>query len=210
MERQNAGKDQERMPIIEMLRHRNIWVCMLISVFMVAWIILGWTFLPLFYVKVRLFSTEVMSNLMAVLGLSAAAGAFILPGLSDKIGRKPIMIFGALIGILVPLAAMYWGGSIWVLSALLFVGWLAIGICPLLMATIPSETIPARYVATTAGLVQGFGEITGSSGGAWIAGRAADTFGLPVTMWIMGACALIAGCLALLLKETAPVKNIGV
>jgi ACS family hexuronate transporter-like MFS transporter len=199
-------EDRERMPIGEMLRHRNIWVCMVISVFMVAWVVLGWTFLPLFYVNVRRFSTEVMSNLMAVLGLSAAIGAFVLPGLSDRIGRKPIMIFGALTGVLVPLAALYWGGSLWMLGALLFVGWLAIGICPLFMATIPSETIPARYVATTAGLVQGFGEITGSAGGAWIAGRAADSFGLSVTMWMMGACAVIAGSLALLLKETAPVR----
>jgi ACS family hexuronate transporter-like MFS transporter len=206
IEHKNADEDHERMPIREMLRHRNIWLCMVISVFMVAWLVLGWTFLPLLYVNARLFSTEVMSNLMAVLGVSAAIGAFVLPGLSDRIGRKPVMIFGALIGMLVPLAALYWGGSIWILGVLLFVGWLAIGVCPLLMATIPSETIPARYVATTAGLVQGFGEITGSAGGAWVAGRAADIYGLPITMWFMCACALIAGCLALLLKETAPIK----
>jgi sugar phosphate permease len=76
-----------------------------------------------------------------------------------------------------------------------------------MMATIPSETIPARYVATTAGLVQGFGEIIGAAGGAWAAGRAADIFGLPVTMWIMGACSLIATLMAMLLKETAPIKT---
>jgi ACS family hexuronate transporter-like MFS transporter len=209
IERQASAEDQERMPIREMLRHRNIWVCMIISVFMVAWLVLGWTFLPLVYVKERLFSTRIMSYLMAVLGMSATVGAFILPGLSDRVGRKPIMIFGAMTGVLVPIAALYWSGSVWILGLLLFIGWLANGICPLLMATIPSETIPARYVATTAGLVQGLGEIVGAAGGAWAAGRAADSFGLPVTMWIMGACALIATLLALLLKETAPAKTSG-
>jgi MFS transporter, ACS family, hexuronate transporter len=205
IERQVSDND-ERMPILQMLRHRNIWLCMVISIFMVGWMVLGWTFLPLFYVHVRHLSTGVMSYLMSVLGMSAAAGAFILPGLSDRLGRKPIMIFGALKGILVPLAALYWGGSMWSLGVLLFIGWLANGISPLLMATIPAETIPARHVATTAGLVQGIGEIIGAAGGAWAAGRAADTFGLPVTMWIMGVCAVIAGTLSLLLKETAPVK----
>jgi len=206
IEQEIRKEDRERMPLSEMIRHRNIWLSMLIAVFIVAWIVLGWTFLPLFYVKQRLFSTQVMSYLMAVLGGSAAVGAFVLPGLSDRIGRKPVMIYGALTGILVPLAAMFWNGSIWVLGVLLFVGWLAIGVCPLLMATIPSETIPVRYVATTAGLVQGFGEIVGSAGGAWAAGRAADAYGLSVVMWIMGACALIAAALGCLLKETAPVK----
>ena len=207
IERQTTKSDQARMPILEMLRHRNIWLCMVISIFMVGWMVLGWTFLPLVYVHERHLSTDVMSYLMAVLGMSAAIGAFILPGLSDRVGRKPIMIFGALTGVLVPLAALYWGGSIWMLGVLLFVGWLANGICPLLMATIPSETIPARYVATTAGLVQGLGEIIGAAGGAWAAGRAADIFGLPVTMWIMGVCALIATALGTLLIETAPVKT---
>ncbi len=206
MELQAENSDQ-RMPILEMLRHRNIWLCMVISIFMVAWMVLGWTFLPLVYVHERHLSTSVMSYLMSVLGMSAAIGAFILPGLSDRVGRKPIMIFGALTGVLVPLAALYWGGSTWMLGVLLFIGWLANGICPLLMATIPAETIPARYVATTAGLVQGLGEIVGAAGGAWAAGRAADAFGLPVTMWIMGVCALIAGMLSLLLRETAPVKT---
>jgi len=206
MERQSATEDRERMPLGEMLRHRNIWVCMLMSIFVVAWMVLGWTFLPLYYVNQRHFSTQTMSYLMAVLGMSAAVGAFILPGLSDRVGRKPIMIFGSLIGVLVPLAAMFYGGSVLMLGVLLFIGWLTNGVTPLLMATVPSETIPARYVATTAGLVQGLGEIIGAAGGAWAAGKAADVFGLSVTMWSMGACALIAGIVAPLLKETAPVK----
>ncbi len=207
IERPTSDRERERMPIREMLRHRNIWVCMLMSVFVVAWMQLGWAFLPLVYVNHRMVSTQVMSYLMSVLGMSAAAGAFLLPGLSDRIGRKPVMIVGALMGVLVPMAALYYGGPAWILGVLLFIGWLANGVSPLMMATIPSETIPARYVATTAGLVQGFGEIIGAAGGAWAAGRAADAFGLPVTMWIMGACSLIATVIAMLLKETAPIKT---
>jgi predicted MFS family arabinose efflux permease len=207
IERSRTADDQKRMPIREMLRYRNIWLCMVICVFMVAWLVLGWTFLPLVYVQHRQFSTSVMSYLMSVLGVSAAIGAIILGAISDRIGRKPIMIFGAATGVLVPMVALYWEGSLWIMGVLLFIGWLANGICPLLMATVPSETVPARYVATTAGLVQGLGEIIGASGGAWAAGRAADAYGLPVTMWIMGACALIATVLALLLKETAPIKT---
>ena len=59
----------------------------------------------------------------------------------------------------------------------------------------------------TAGLVQGVGELIGAAGGTWAVGKAGDIFGLPVTMYIMGACALIAGMLGFLLKETAPAKT---
>ncbi len=207
IEIQTADKDRERMPIREMIRYHNIWLCMLIAIFTVAWMQLGWAFLPLVYTHERQLPAKTMSYLMAVLGMSATAGAFLLPGLSDRIGRKPVMIVGALCGVLVPMAALYWQGSIWILGGLLFVGWLANGISPLMMATIPSETLPARYVATTAGLVQGVGEIIGAAGGAWAAGRAADVFGLPVAMWIMGTCAVIASVLGLFLKESAPIKT---
>ena len=195
-----------RMSLLQMLRHHNVWLCMVISLFMVPWMMLGWTFLPLLYANYRGFSPDVSKWLMATLGLSATLGAFVLPGLSDRFGRKPVMIIGSLFGIGVPLAALYWGGSAWSLAALLFVGWLASGTFPIFMATIPSETISARYVATAAGLTQGLGEAVGGFVAPWGAGKAADVYGLPAAMWIMAACALIGGLLSLLLKETAPAK----
>jgi len=61
----------------EMLRHRNMWLCMLMAIFMVAWMVLGWAFLPLFYTKVRQTTSGAMSVLMGVLGLSAAFFSFV-------------------------------------------------------------------------------------------------------------------------------------
>ena len=40
-----------------MLRYRNMILCVLMSIVMVAWMVLGWAFLPLFYDKVRHLST---------------------------------------------------------------------------------------------------------------------------------------------------------
>ncbi len=133
-------------------------------------------------------------------------GALIGGRLSDRIGRKPVMIIGSLFGIGVPMAALYWGGSVWALAALLFVGWLASGVFPIFMATIPSETISARYVATAAGLTQGLGEAVGGFLAPWGAGKASDLYGLPAAMWIMDAYALVGGLLSLFLKETAPAQ----
>jgi MFS family permease len=190
----------------EMLRHRNMWLCMLMAIFMVAWMVLGWAFLPLFYIKVRHMTNGQMSVLMSVLGLSAAFFSFVVPALSDRFGRRPVIVIFNIIGLLVPLAALYFQGSLWVLGTLIFLGWSASGTFPLFMGTVPSETIPARYVATSLGMVVGLGEILGGVGAPAIAGRAADLYGLQAPVMIMAACAVVGTVLALFLRETAPLR----
>jgi MFS family permease len=190
----------------QMLQHRNMWLCMLMAIFMVAWMVLGWAFLPLFYIKVRQISNGQMSVLMSVLGLSAAFFSFVVPALSDRFGRRPVIVIFNLIGLLVPLAALQFHGSLFMLAALIFIGWSASGTFPLFMGTVPSETIPARYVATSLGMVVGLGEILGGVGAPAIAGRAADRYGLQAPVMIMAGCALVGTVLALFLRETAPIR----
>jgi sugar phosphate permease len=195
-----------RIRAADMLKHRNMWLCILMSIVMVAWMVLGWSFLPLYYIQVKHYSAQQMSLLMSVLGLSAAFFSFIVPGLSDRLGRRPVVIAFNLVGVLVPLAALYFTGSPYALAALVFVGWSASGTMPLMMGTIPSETIPARYVATALGIVMGLGEVLGGVSAPAIAGWAADLYSLRVPLYMEAGCALIAACLALYLTETAPAR----
>ena len=190
----------------EMLQHRNMWLCMLMSIFMVAWMVLGWAFLPLFYTKVRQISNGQMSVLMSILGLSAAFFCFVVPALSDRLGRRPVIVMFNFIGLLVPLAALYFQGSLVILGTLIFLGWSASGTFPLFMGTVPSETIPARYVATSLGMTVGLGEILGGVSAPAIAGRAADQYGLQAPLIIMAVCAIVGTALALFLRETAPIR----
>lgn len=189
---------------LAMLRYRNMILCVLISVVMVAWMVLGWTFLPLFYVKVRQMSAGEMSVFMSLLGLSAAFFSFVVPGLSDRLGRRPVVVAFNLLGLMVPLAALYFQGSVYVLGFLIFVGWSASGTFPVFMGTIPSETIPTRYVATSLGLVVGIGEILGGVSAPAVAGWAADRSTLAAPLLIQAGCAVCGALLALLLRETAP------
>jgi MFS family permease len=193
--------------LVQAMGYRNMWICILLSIVMVPWMILGWTFLPTIYGSLRHLSHSETSWLVGALGISAAVFAFIVPGLSDRFGRKPIMIIFTFIGIFYPIAALYYQGSSWVLAALVFLGWSASGTFPLFMATIPSETIPSRYVATTLGLVMGLGELIGGGLVPWLSGRVADHYNnLAVTMWIASGLAVVATVLTLFLVETAPVK----
>jgi MFS transporter, ACS family, hexuronate transporter len=195
---------------LELLRYRNIWVCIAVSIVMVAWMVLGWVFLPFAYPALRGLDDTVSSYLMSSLGISAVVFAFIVPGLSDRIGRRPVVIAFNAIGMLVPLAALYFSGSPWLLGALVFVGWAASGTFPIFMATIPSETIPTRLLATAIGVVMGVGEILGGVSAPTLAGHAADLHGMKWPMYIMTGCAAAGAFFAIFLRETAPVKKSGV
>jgi ACS family hexuronate transporter-like MFS transporter len=190
----------------QILRHRNMVLCALISILLVSYLVICWSFAPLFLTQVRGFAPRSMSWLMGTLGISATVGSFVVSGISDRIGRRPVMIFTAYLGVILPLGALYFGGSTWILAAIFFFGWALTGLFPLFMGTIPSESVAARHMTTAMALVMGTGEVFGGVLSPTLAGWAADRAGLAAPLWIMFGLCVTAGTLALGLSETAPVR----
>ena len=202
----DAADDGNKLGVLDMLAVRNVFVCCLISVFMVGWFIMGWTFLPKFLTEVRGMPGPTMGSLLSVLGFSSALSGFGAPWLSDRIGRKPVMIGFCLVGALTALGAVYYQGSTLVLGTLLFAGWLATGTFPLFMGVIPGESMPRKYAATAMGLVVCVGEILGGSGLVALAGKMADLTQLSTAVLMMAGSGAIGCVLCFFLVETAPVK----
>jgi ACS family hexuronate transporter-like MFS transporter len=188
----------------ELLANRNLIVCILLSVLLVSYLVVCWAFMPLFLTKVRGFDSTTMSWLMGTLGLSATIGSFSVSGFSDRIGRKPVMIAASFLGIILPLGAMFYAGSVWVLAGIFFFGWALTGIFPLFMAAVPSESVAPQQVTTAMALVMGMGEVLGGVFSPTLAGGAADASGLAAPLWIMIGLCTAAGLLAFALRETAP------
>jgi MFS family permease len=197
-----------KMNIIQMLSVRNVLVCALVSVFMVGWLVTGFAFLPARLTDYRNYSPQTMGFIMSALGMCAFVSGALLPGLSDRIGRKPILIVGCFASIITPLAMLYFHGPIWMLTALMFVGWVGNGIFPMFMGTIPGESLHRMHIATAMGIVVGTGEILGGVAAPFIAGQLSQgtSLGKEAPLFLMIACALIAGVIALFLTETAPAK----
>jgi cyanate permease len=103
-----------------------------------------------------------------------------------------------------PLGAMYFTGPTWILGAIFVVGWFVTGVFPLFMATVPSESVDARHIASALGICMGTGELIGGVLSPYVAGKAADIVGLQAALWIMLALALGGGLAALGVRETAP------
>ena len=188
----------------ELLKVRNVLVCVIMGIVLVAYLVITWAFMPLYLVQNRGFDQTTTSWLMGTLGISATLGSFLISGLSDVIGRRPVMIAASFIAVIVPLGALYYTGSAWGLAALFFVGWALNGIFPLFMATVPSESVSPAQAATVFGLCMGSCEILGGAGGPAIAGQLSQALGREAPLWMMVALAVIGGIAALFLKESAP------
>jgi MFS transporter, ACS family, hexuronate transporter len=204
-----AGEGMERSGMSEgsfrsVLGDRNIVLCALLGVLLVSYLVVCWAFMPLYLTQVRHYDAQTMGWLMGTLGISATIASSAIPALSDRIGRRYVTIAMPLIAIILPLAALYYTGSTWGLAGIFFVGWAVTGIFPLFMATIPSESVDARHMASALGVCMGAGEIVGGVLSPSIAGYLADLVGLQAPLWMMLGLALVAGIVALGIRETAP------
>ena len=164
----------EKLTMLAALGERNVWICAVVGILLVSYLVVCWAFMPLYLTKIRGYDPQTMGWLMGTLGISATVGAFAISALSDRIGRRPLMIAMPLIGVILPLGAMFFDGSVWVLAAIFFVGWGLNGVFPLFMATIPSESVDAKHTATVLGLCMGTGEVVGGVLAPFAAGVAAD------------------------------------
>jgi MFS family permease len=197
--------DAERsMTIRQALRVRNMWICVVVGVLMVAHFVITWAFMPLYLVQTKGFDEITGSWIMGTLGIAAAIYSFTISGLSDFIGRKPVMVVLPFLSVVGPLAAMYYDGPPMILAAIFFVGWAVNGVFPIFMATIPSESFTPIHHATVLGLAMGACEILGGVFGPPVAGLLNDTLGVNSFLWMLIVLAVLSGFFSLGLRETAP------
>ena len=191
---------------LALLANRNVVVCVILSILLVAYLVVFFAFTPIFLVQVTKVDPAKMSWIMSSFGLASIAIAFIVPGLSDRVGRRPVAAVASLLGVFIPIGALLADGSnVWHYYLAFAAGAAISGVFPLAMATVPSEVVPPGLTATAMSLTMGTSEIIGGVVAPLIAGKLADVHGLQITLWIVGGLAIATALVALMLRETAPV-----
>lgn len=190
--------------IFALLRSRNLVICMAIAALFTAWLTIQNVFMPRYLTETIGHSAATMSWLLSLSGFGGLAGGLLLPALSDRLGRKPLVIAGGFFCVLVPLALLIVPGNPVLLGALLALGGITVGCAPLVLAVIPSESVPPARVATAVAMSFSSAELLGGMLSPPIAGWAADSWGLRAPFYLDIALALACGGLAFALKETAP------
>lgn len=198
-----TGKAAGKAAYGELFKIKNVALCILISCVFVTWFMIIITFTPNFLVTDRGFGEGTMGGIMSAIGAAWVFWGVAVPAISDRLGRKPTLIFFSLLAVCCPLFLSYVDNP-WLLGVLVFLFYTGLGCFTLFMATIPSETVSPARIATALGLVMGIGEVIGGCLAPFIAGLIADRYGLVSVMWLAAAGAVCAGVLSCFLDETAP------
>lgn len=185
------------------LGYRNIRLLMALMLCWLTCLVTTSALMPSYLIDHIGLSQSQMGWVMSAIGLGATVGTLALPTLSDRLGRKPVMI-ASTIGI---------GLSLWQLGTIgaeplqLFL-WLALVHCfnnaaiTLTVGPICSETVPVGLMTTATGLVIACGELFGGGIAPMIAGQIADRYGIDHVLLLPMATTAAAFVLSLFLIET--------
>ena len=125
-------------------------------------------------------------------------------GLSDKFGRKPVLIIGCLLAILAgfSLAPLMASGSLWQITLFLSIALLLMGATFAPMGAFLPEQFPVAVRYTGAGLSYNLGGILGASTAPFISQLLVDKGGLVWVGYYVSTMALVSLVAIILMNET--------
>jgi MFS family permease len=186
---------------------KSVWVNALVMVCLFTSTIPLAVFFPNYLTDQLQFSMESMSHMMAGLGVGSLVGTVLWPALSDKWGRKPLMVVGALVS-----ATCLWllpgfthaGWSIFI--TVLLIAFMNAGVVAITVGPMTHLTTPAHLVTTATGLAVGAAEILGGALAPALGGVMAEQWGIAEVLSLsLGACVL--GLVFILLAVKEPVAR---
>lgn len=195
---------------LSILRIRNIWLCCLGAAGFMSWLFALNVFAPLYITEVAHEPPTTAGFLLGTSGLGSFFLGFLLPSLSDRIGRRPVLLLMAAMSAVVPLAFLVPVLYVYpfLLAAIVFVANTGQGIASLILVLVPTESVAAHFRATSIGLATLVGEIVGATAAPVLAGTLAEKHGLALTMWLAAGGSAVLFLVALFLQETARTQNL--
>jgi len=190
---------------LSVLKHRNMWLCCLAAVGVITWLFEVNVFAPLYITQVAHQAPTTAGFLLGASGFGAFFGGLVYPTLSDKIGRRPMLLVMSVLTAVLTVAmmtpALY--ADLWLLALIFFVTNAQQAIVALTMVLVPTETVPPRLAATAIGMATLAAEFVGATIAPAVGGRLAQQYGLAVPLYMAIGGAAVVFVAALLLRETA-------
>ena len=190
---------------VNVWHHRNIRLLMLGMLCWLTCLITTSAFLPQYLVNHLNLEASEMGRVMSAIGFGAMTGTIALSTLSDRVGRKPIMIMASLGALACLTILSFLGHSVLQLFPCLFaVHFFNNALITLTVGPVAAESVAPGLMATASGVIIGAGEILGGGLAPIVGGQIAERFGiehilrLPILMMALGVLLCVA------LQETHP------
>jgi predicted MFS family arabinose efflux permease len=187
------------------LRYRNVWVSSIVSFLMMGCLFIFATFSIIYLTQEIHLSISDAGIVISLLGFSGFFGCILLPLLSDRVGRKPVIIPSLFVTGLCFWGFILAGSNFLLLGLWIFIAGFSIGgITPIALSALTTESVPPSLAATASGIPASIGEIFGSALAPFLAGYLCDLYGLKTALYFTAVGPLIAGFVGLFYSETAP------
>ncbi len=191
--------------MIPLLKIRNIRISIALATLNMTSYASLLGFGPLYLVNVAGMSNAQMGTAITGVGVVGVVCAFVGPMLSDRIGRKPVLIASYAISSVGAVVMALAAGSLpLVFTGALLVGAGGAGVGALIMAIIPGEAAPLHLKGTAMGFTAALGEVLGAGLMPIPIGEAADRVGLGILPWVLLAVGVLFCLLTFALEESAP------
>jgi MFS family permease len=191
----------------EVLKSRNIVLSMLCLICAMACIFVLGGMLPNYLIDYLKLTPQQMGFVTSALGFGGFIGQFGVPGISDKLGRKPTAVLAFIGAAITVWLFMGIGATPNSLFLMLFlVSFFSLGNVALITGPIATESAPAGLISAAIGIVVASGEIFGGGIAPSIGGAIAKYHGIQNILWMPLVGVGLGAVVALLLKETAPAK----
>ncbi|MGY2233693.1 MFS transporter [Pseudomonas gingeri] len=203
-----AAEPVEKHRWLTVLRHRNMplniicMCCALTCLFVVS--VMTANYLTDY---LHLSLTQ-MGFVMSAIGFGGFAGDMIMPSLSDRLGRKPVLLLSFVATALSLWLLIHTGAEPLQLFGLLFMTtFFNFSMICVINGPLTSESVSPAQIATATGLVVGAAELFGGAVAPALAGFIAQHYGIEKTL-LLALGSLGIGLLAgLFLRETLPGKR---
>jgi MFS family permease len=191
----------------DILPIKSVWVNTLVMVCMFTSAIPLAIFFPNYMTDYLHLSLESMSQMMIGLGLGSLTGTVILPALSDRWGRKPLMVVGTLVSVV----SVAWLPTVQVAGMELFftiflISFMNAGVIAITIGPLTHLTTPAHLVGTATGVGVGAAEMVGGAIAPAIAGAMAQHIGIEKVL-TQSLVVSVISLLVILVAVKEPQKN---
>lgn len=198
-------QDKPNVSYGQLFRNKNFILCVLIGIFSMVGYWTTMIFAPLYLSDVMGMDTLKRGFITTIMGAVFIFIQLFVPTLSDKVGRKPILISAFVAAIISPFGMWIAAGQFISVALYCIFGGIP-GSLPTLWANvIPMESLPDELKASAGGIILGLSEIFGGAIWPLIAGSIADSLGgIPRIMMIAAMLLMICVLLSILLEESNP------